>query len=105
MTTNILINNISGASPFNIYLCDPSNITCIYIDTIPSSSLPYEFVVPVIMGSQNSFSLKVVDSNSCTFYQNLSVIVVSNTPTPTPTMTPTNTVTPTLTPTPTSTPI
>jgi hypothetical protein len=62
-------------------------------------------VVPVIMGSQNSFSLKVVDSNSCTFYQNLSVIVVSNTPTPTPTMTPTNTVTPTLTPTPTSTPI
>jgi hypothetical protein len=76
MTTNILINNISGASPFNIYLCDPSNITCIYIDTIPSSSLPYDFVVPVIMGSQNSFSLKVVDSNSCTFYQNLTVVEI-----------------------------
>ena len=104
MTTNILINDISGASPFNIYLCDPSNITCIYIDTIPSSSLPYEFTVPVIMGSQSSFSLKVVDSNSCVFYQNLSVIVVSNTPTPTPTITPTNTVTPTITPTNTLTP-
>jgi uncharacterized delta-60 repeat protein len=74
MTTNILINNISGASPFNIYLCDPSNITCIYIDTIPSSSLPYEFVVPVILETQSSFSLKVVDSNGCVFYQNLTVI-------------------------------
>ena len=105
MTTNILINNISGASPFNIYLCDPSNITCIYIDTIPSSSLPYEFPVPVIMGTQTSFNLKVVDANGCTFYQNLNVIVVSNTPTPTPTITPTNTITPTVTPTPTSTPI
>ena len=108
MTTNILINNISGASPFNIYLCDPSNITCIYIDTIPSSSLPYEFEVPVIMGTQTSFNLKVVDSNSCTFYQNLNVIVVSNTPTPTPTITPTitptNTITPTITPTNTTTP-
>ena len=116
MITNILINDISGASPFNIYLCDPSNITCIYIDTIPSSSLPYNFVVPVIMGSQSSFSLKVVDSNSCVFYQNLNVIIVSSTPTPTPTLTPTltsnvtptptNTLTPTYTPTetPTETP-
>jgi hypothetical protein len=104
MTTNILINDISGASPFNLYLCDPSNITCIYIDTIPSSSLPYEFEVPVIMGTQTSFNLKVVDSNSCTFYQNLNVIVVSNTPTPTPTITPTLTVTPTPTITPTVTP-
>jgi hypothetical protein len=110
MITNILINDISGASPFNIYLCDPSNITCIYIDTIPSSSLPYEFVVPVIMGSQSSFSLKVVDSNSCVFYQNLNVIIASSTPTPTPTitstptLTPTNTLTPTITPTNTLTP-
>ncbi len=106
MTTNILINDISGASPFNIYLCDPSNITCIYIDTIPSSSLPYDFVVPVIMGSQNSFSLKVVDSNNCVFYQNLTAIVVSPTPTPTNTVTPTitPTSTPTSTPTPTPTP-
>ena len=103
MTTNILINDISGASPFNLYLCDPSNITCIYIDTIPSSSLPYEFVVPVIMETQSSFNLKVVDNNGCIFYQNLTAIVVSNTPTPTPTitptLTPTNTVTPTITPT------
>jgi uncharacterized delta-60 repeat protein len=74
MTTNILINNISGATPFNVYLCDPSNITCIYIDTIPSSSLPYEFPVPVIMGTQTSFNIKVVDNNGCTFYQTLNVI-------------------------------
>ena len=103
MTTNILINDISGASPFNLYLCDPSNITCIYIDTISSSSLPYEFVVPVIMETQSSFNLKVVDNNGCIFYQNLTAIVVSSTPTPTPTLTPT--LTPTNTVTPTNTPL
>ena len=47
MPTNININNISGATPFNVYLCDEFNITCIYIDTVPSSSLPYNFQVEV----------------------------------------------------------
>jgi hypothetical protein len=51
-------------------------------------------VVPVIMGSQNSFSLKVVDSNNCIFYQNLTAVVISPTPTITPTSTPTPTPTP-----------
>lgn len=71
MPTNINISNISGATPFNIYLCDDSIITCVYIDTIPSSSLPYDFQVPSIMEGQVSFNLKVIDSNGCTSISNI----------------------------------
>jgi hypothetical protein len=82
MPTNININNISGATPFNVYLCDEFNVTCIYIDTVPSSSLPYNFQVPSIMEGQVSFNLKVVDNNSCTSISN---IIIGLPPTPTPT--------------------
>ena len=70
MPTNIYINNISGATPFNVYLCDESNITCVYIDTLPSS-LPYDFQVPSIMEGQISFNLKVIDNNGCTSISNI----------------------------------
>jgi len=71
MPTNININNVSGATPFDIYLCDESNISCVYINTIPSSSLPYDFQVPTIMETQTSFNLKVVDNNGCTSISNI----------------------------------
>ena len=71
MPTNILINNISGATPFNVYLCDQVNVTCIYIDTIPSLSLPYNFQGPSIMEGQVSFNLKVIDNNGCTSISNI----------------------------------
>jgi hypothetical protein len=71
MPTNILINNISGATPFNVYLCDQSNVTCVYIDTIPTMSLPYNFQVPSIMEGQVSFNLKVMDNNGCTSISNI----------------------------------
>ena len=99
MPTNININNISGATPFNVYLCDEFNITCVYIDTVPSSSLPYVFQVPSIMEGQISFNIKVVDNNGC-----ISVSNIILGPPPSPTPTPTNTVTPTITPTNTTTP-
>ena len=71
MPTNILINNISGATPFNVYLCDQVNVTCVYIDTIPSLSLPYNFQVPSIMENQPSYNLKVVDNNGCVSISNI----------------------------------
>jgi hypothetical protein len=71
MPTNILINDISGATPFNVYLCDQLNVTCIYIDTVPSSSLPYTFQVPSILESQTAYNIKVIDNNGCTSFSNI----------------------------------
>ena len=119
MPTQITINSISGVSPYDVYLCDNPITTCIWIDTIISSQLPYIFDVPSILESQTIFNLKVIDNNNCQVISYLDTISTTTptptptgtngavTPTPTPTPTPTKTVTPTPTmtntPTPTST--
>lgn len=59
----VTINNITGETPYNIYLCDNPITTCVYIDTI--STLPFNFEIPSIMESQNDYTLKVVDDNNC----------------------------------------
>jgi len=72
MPTQITINNITGASPFNIYICDNPITICIYEDTI--TSFPYSFNVPSIISEQSSVSLKVIDNNGCISYQTPSEI-------------------------------
>ena len=69
MPTQITINSLSGASPYDIYLCDNPISTCVYITT--TSTLPYVFDVPSIMESQTSFNLKMIDNNGCEVTQNL----------------------------------
>ena len=100
MPTQITISSISGVSPYDVYLCDNPLTTCIWIDTIISSQLPYVFDVPSIMESQTSFNIKIVDDNNC---QVITYLDSSPTPTPTPTNTITPTPTKTVTPTPTGT--
>jgi hypothetical protein len=71
MPIDITINNISGSSPFDVYICDDPISTCIYIDTITSGDLPYTFMVPIILENQTDFNLKIVDDNDCTITENL----------------------------------
>lgn len=101
------ISNISGSEPFNLFVCDLNEQNCIWIDLIYLSDLPYEFDIPTIFETyENNFTIKIVDSNFCSFYT--SSVLATPTPTPTntvtPTNTPTNTVTPTNTPTNSETP-
>ena len=71
MPTNITINDITGTTPFDIYICDDPITTCVYIDTI--NTLPYTFVVPSILDGQLSYYLKVIDELNCTVIQNLTL--------------------------------
>jgi hypothetical protein len=71
MPTNITINDITGTTPFDIYICDDPITTCVYIDTI--NTLPYTFVVPSILDGQLSYNLKVIDELNCTVIQNLTL--------------------------------
>ena len=69
MPTNITINNITGTTPFDIYICDDPITTCVYVDTI--TTLPYTFSVPIILDGQLSYNLKVIDEFNCVVIQNL----------------------------------
>ena len=63
MPDKITINNITGTTPFDIYVCDNPITTCIYINTI--STLPFEFDIPSIMENQDDYNLKVIDNDNC----------------------------------------
>ena len=71
MPTTITINDISGATPYDVYVCDSSEITCIYVETVGSGDLPTNFDVPSIMEGQTSYVLKIVDNNNCVVTETL----------------------------------
>jgi hypothetical protein len=71
MPTVITINNISGATPFDIYICDNPITTCVYSETI--TTFPKNIVIPTILSNQVSYNLKVIDNNGCTSIKNLTV--------------------------------
>jgi len=65
MPTQITINGLSGATPFDVYTCDTGFTTCIYIATINSGDIPYVFDLPQIFNGMLFFEVKVVDDNDC----------------------------------------
>jgi hypothetical protein len=73
MPSVININLLNGASPFDVYTCDTGYTTCVYVATITSGEIPYQFVVPSIQQSMNPIGLKVIDNTGCIIEQNLIV--------------------------------
>ena len=69
MPNEVVINGLTGQSPFYIYLCDTSQTTCVYIDSITGST--YSFEIPELFDGQTEFGLKVVTSNGCEIIQNI----------------------------------
>ena len=73
MPTNITINNVTGAQPFDVYVCDSPITTCIYVSTINTVDLPYSFNIPVVYGRLTQFVVKVVDNNDCIVTDTLNI--------------------------------
>ena len=69
MSLQVTVNNITGTTPYSIYICDNPVTTCIYINNIPSGSLPYSFMIPDVMSSMSSYTLKIIDNVGCTTTQ------------------------------------
>jgi hypothetical protein len=63
MANTLVINSITGTSPFDIYVCDATINYCFFVDTI--SSLPYTFDIPFPLEDTTPIILKVVDANDC----------------------------------------
>jgi hypothetical protein len=70
MPNEVVINGLTGTSPFYVYLCDTAQTTCVYIDSI--TSVPYSFEIPELFDGQTEFDLKIVTSNGCEIIQNIS---------------------------------
>ena len=65
MAIKVTISNITGVTPYDIYICQPDGTSCFYIDTITSLELPYQFDIPVPYDTASQYMLKAIDNNDC----------------------------------------
>ena len=66
MATIVTINSVtSGASPYDIWVCDTCYGTCQYINT--TSTIPYSFTLPPIYETYPSYVIKIIDDNGCVY--------------------------------------
>jgi hypothetical protein len=70
MGRQITINSITATQGYNVYICDTSLITCVYLATINDSDLPYSIEVPAPYDTMTDFSVKIVDSKNCEIIKN-----------------------------------
>lgn len=96
MPQEITISSVTANTPVEIYYCDATSGSCVYVATV--AVFPFVFDVPSPV-SDTDFLIKIVDTQGCVDGDFIYI-----TPTPTPSITPTNTVTPTVTNTSTVTP-
>jgi hypothetical protein len=65
MPNSVTISNITGTTPYELYLCISGGGPCYYIDYIESSELPFNFTVPSPIQSYNGYCLRVIDNDGC----------------------------------------
>jgi hypothetical protein len=63
MALQVTINNITGVTPYDIYICQGDGTSCFYMTTI--STVPYIFDIPSPYDSSTQYMLKVIDRNGC----------------------------------------
>jgi hypothetical protein len=63
MPNTLVINSISGTSPYDIYVCDATITYCFFVSTITSA--PYTFDIPFPLDATTPIILKIVDGNDC----------------------------------------
>jgi hypothetical protein len=97
----ISINSINGIPPYQVYICDINQITCVISTTINTTVPPNVILsIPPPYDISPQVLIKIVDSTGCQFTQVYSCVTPTPSPTVTPSITPTTSVTPTITPTP-----
>ncbi len=74
MGVQVTINNITGQTPYDIYVCQVDGSGCFYISTINNSSFPYIFDIPSPYDLSPNYMVKAIDANNCIISGNSTVI-------------------------------
>ena len=63
MALEVFIYNITGTSPYDIYICQSGGTGCFYIETLFGGST--NFIIPPPYDQSSSYMVKVIDANGC----------------------------------------
>ena len=112
MSARLTIQSITGASPYDFYVCDIYENNCSFLGSVSTASPDQIFTLPALFNLAPQIMIKMIDANSCEIKKILTcdlscgfVVIIHeaectfcitiDTLTPTPTQTPTPTPTPT----------
>lgn len=65
MPSSVQVNNITGTTPFDVYLCMSGGTPCYYISQINTLDLPYTFDIPYPIQNFKYYCLRVIDYDGC----------------------------------------
>lgn len=65
MPTSVTVSNITGSTPYELYLCLTGGTPCYYMGVITSAELPYSFNVPYPIQDLKGYCIRVVDNDGC----------------------------------------
>lgn len=63
MAIQVTISDITGQTPYDIYICQSGGTGCFYMATI--SFVPYIFDIPAPYDNLSSYMLKIIDNKGC----------------------------------------
>ena len=63
MAVQVTISNVTGQTPYDVYVCQTNGSSCFYITT--TSIIPYVFDIPAPYNNLPAYMLKLIDGNNC----------------------------------------
>jgi len=65
MAVQVNINDITGSTPYQVFICQTGNTGCFFVSEITDNDLPYVFDIPAPYNNSNSYLLKIIDNFGC----------------------------------------
>lgn len=65
MGRQVTVNSITGAQDYNLYVCDTSLLSCVYVATFDNGDVPFTATLPSPYDTMTTYSIKIVDANNC----------------------------------------
>jgi len=65
MAVQVNINDITGSTPYQVFICQTVNTGCFFVSEITDNDLPYVFDIPAPYNNSDSYLLKIIDNFGC----------------------------------------
>ena len=65
MAVQVNINDITGSTPYQVFICQTGNTGCFFDSEITDNDLPYVFDIPAPYNNSDSYLLKIIDNFGC----------------------------------------
>ena len=65
MAVQVNINDITGSTPYQVFICQTGNTGCFFVSEITDNDLRYVFDIPASYNNSDSYLFKVIDNFGC----------------------------------------